>query len=67
MVLLNALFETFSCVYSEIMLSIVSFFQNLIKGGWNKSGGGLANFSIINEWGTIIQYSRVLQFSLIFD
>ena len=31
--------ETFSCVYTEIMSNIISFFQKLIKGGWNKSGG----------------------------
>ena len=37
--MLNALLETFSCVYSETMLTIISFFQKLIKGGWNKSGG----------------------------
>ena len=35
------LLETFSCVYTEIMSNIISFFQKLIKGGggWNKSGG----------------------------
>ena len=37
--MLNALLETFSCVYSETMLTIISFFQKLIKG-WNKSEGG---------------------------
>ena len=26
-------FETFSCVYSEIMFTIISLFQKLIKGG----------------------------------
>ena len=39
------------------MSNIISFFQNLIKGGWNKSGGGgvairaggLENFSKINK------------------
>ena len=31
--MLNALLETFSCVYSEIMTNIISFFQILIKGG----------------------------------
>ena len=53
--LLNALLETFSSIYSEIMSSIISFFQKLIpkkklKGGWNKSGG-LENFSKINKRG----------------
>ena len=48
--MLNALLETFSCVYSETMLTIISFFQKLIKGGWNK-GGGLENFSKINKRG----------------
>ena len=39
--MLNALLETFSCVNSETMLTIISFFQKLIKGGggWNKSEG----------------------------
>ena len=41
MVLLNALLETSSCVYSEIMFTAISFFQKLIKGGgWNKGGPG---------------------------
>ena len=31
--MLNALLETFSCVYSETMLTIISFFQKSIKGG----------------------------------
>ena len=48
--MLNALLETFSCVHSETMLTIISFFQKLIKGGWNKSGG-LENFSKINKRG----------------
>ena len=45
----------FSCVYSEIMFIIISFFQKLIKGG-------LQNFSKINKQGgggTIIRYGRV--------
>ena len=51
--------ETSSFVYSEIMFTIISLFQNLIKGGtggWNKSGGGLKIFSKINKrgGGTII-------------
>ena len=35
------------------MSNIISFFQKLIKGGggWNKSGGGLENFSKINKRG----------------
>ena len=35
------------------MPNIISFFQKLIKGGggWNKSGGGLENFSKINKPG----------------
>ena len=48
---MNALLETFSCFYSEIMSNIISFFQKSIKGGWNKSGGGLKNFSKINKRG----------------
>ena len=61
LVLLNALLETFSCVYSEIMSSIISFFQKLIKGGWNKSEGGWKTFQKLISWGgTIIRYSRVL-------
>ena len=43
--MLNALLETFSCVYSETMLTIISFFQKFIKGG------GLENFSKINKRG----------------
>ena len=59
-VLLNALFETFSCVYSEIMLTTISFFQKLIKRGAGIRAGGLENFSKINKQvGTIIRYSRV--------
>ena len=42
--MLNALLETFSCVYSEIMSNIISNFQKSIKGGWNKNGGGVENF-----------------------
>ena len=38
--------DTFSCVYSEITFNIISFFQNLIKGG-----GGVENFSKINKRG----------------
>ena len=34
------------------MSNVISFFQKLIKGGWNKSGGGgLENFSKINARG----------------
>ena len=44
----NALLETFSCVCSEIVFTIISFFQKLISGG----GGG-----------TIIRYSRVITVS----
>ena len=58
---MNALLETFSCIYSEIMSNIISFFQKLIKGGVGiRAGGGLENFSKINKrGGTIIRYSRV--------
>ena len=31
--MLNALLETFSCVYSKITSNIISFFQKLIKKG----------------------------------
>ena len=62
MVLLNTLLETFSCVYSEIMFPIISFSKKLIKLGWNKSGGGLENFSKINkQGGEVIWYSRVIK------
>ena len=39
---MNALLETFSCVYSEIMSNIISLFQKLIKGGGVgiRAGGG---------------------------
>ena len=40
LVLLNALLETFSCVYSEIMSNIISNFQKLIKGGVERRAGG---------------------------
>ena len=52
LVRLNALLGTFSCVYSEIMFTIISFFQKLIKwgGGWSKNGG-LENFSKLNKQG----------------
>ena len=38
--MLNALLETFSCVYSETMIIIISFFQKLIKGGVELISGG---------------------------
>ena len=58
--ILNALLETFSCVYSEIMSNIISFFQILIKGGVGIRAGGLENFSKINKLGgMIIRYLRV--------
>ena len=38
--MLNALLETFSCDYSETMLTIISFFQKLIKGGVGIRVGG---------------------------
>ena len=58
--MLNALLETFSSVYSETMLTIISFFQKLIKGGAGIRAGGLENFSKINKRGGMtIQYSRV--------
>ena len=48
-----------SCVYSEILFTIISFFQKLIKGDRNKSRG-VENFSkSISGGGTIIQYSRI--------
>ena len=43
--MLNALLETFSCVYSETMLTKISFFQKLIKGGVGiRAGGGVGKF-----------------------
>ena len=49
--MLNALLETFSCVYSETMLTIISFLQKLIKGGVGIRARGLENFSKINKRG----------------
>ena len=60
MVQLNALLETFSCVYTEIMSNIISFFQKLIKGGVGIRAGGWKIFQkLISGGGTIIRYSRV--------
>ena len=42
---------TLSCVYSEIMFTIISFFQKLIKRGVGIREGGLENFSQINKRG----------------
>ena len=42
--MLNALLGTFSCVYSETMLTIISFFQKLIKGGVGIRAGGVGKF-----------------------
>ena len=53
--MLNALLETFSCVYSETMLTIISFFQKLIKGG-----GWKIFQKLISGGGAIIRCSRVL-------
>ena len=59
--MLNALLETFSCVDTEIMSNIISFFQKLIKGRVGIRAGGLENFSkTIKRGGTIIRYSRVM-------
>ena len=58
LVLLNALLETVSCVYSEIMSNFISFFQKLIKGGVGiRAGEGLENFSRINKRGGGDDYS----------
>ena len=67
MVLLNALLEASSCVYSKITFNIISFLQKQIKvGGGNKSGEGLENFSkSISGEGAIIRYSRVIPFAII--
>ena len=48
--MLNALLATFSCVYTEIMSNIISFFQKVIKGVGIRAGG-LENFSKINKRG----------------
>ena len=49
---MNALLATLSCVYSEIMFTIISFFQKLIKGGVGiRAEGELENFSKINKRG----------------
>ena len=43
---------TLSCVYSEILFTIISFFQKLLKGGVEiRAGGGLENFSKIDKRG----------------
>ena len=47
----ESLLETFSCVSTEIMSNIISFFQKLIKGGFGIRAGGLENFSKINKRG----------------
>ena len=60
--MLNAVLEIFSCVYSEIMFTIISFFQKLIKGGgvekeregWTIfqkliSGGGEDDYSVLKS------------------
>ena len=39
------------------MSNIISFFQKLIKGGWNKSGGGVEKFIKINKRGGGDDYS----------
>ena len=59
--MLNALLETFSCIYSEIMFTIISIFQKLIKGEVGiRVGGGWKIFqNLISGGGTIIRYSRV--------
>ena len=51
LVLLNALFETFSGVYSEIMLTIISFFQKLIKEGVGIRARGVGKFSKLRSGG----------------
>ena len=43
LVLSNALLGTF-CVYSEIMFTIISFFQKLMKVGGIKAGGADGKF-----------------------
>ena len=50
---MNALLATLSCVYSEIVFTIISFFQKLIKGRGVRirAGGGLENFSKNNKRG----------------
>ena len=49
---MNALLATLSCVYSEIMFTIISFFQKLIIGGGvGIRAVGLENFSKINKGG----------------
>ena len=60
--MLNALLETFSCVYSETMLTIISFFQKLIKGGVGIRAGGWKIFQKLISGGTIIRYSRVISY-----
>ena len=61
--MLNALLQIFSCVYSETMLTIISSFQKLIKGGFGIRAGGVGKFSKINKrgGGTINRYSRVVK------
>ena len=49
--LLSALLETVSFIYSEIMFTLISFFQKLIKGGARISAGGIEIFKINKRGG----------------
>ena len=51
---LRSMKTNFSCVYSEIMFIIISFFQKLIKGG----GGWQIFQKLISGVGAICRYSR---------
>ena len=63
---MNALLETSSSVYSEIMFTIISLSQNLIKGGVRIRARGLENLSKINKrGGTIIRYSSVYDSTIV--
>ena len=56
----------FLAFIQELCLISFHFSKNEKKGGWNKSGGGLENFSKINKrGGTIIRYSRVSEIILL--
>ena len=59
MVLLNALFDAVSCVYSKITFTIISVFQNLIKGVAGIKEGSWKKFSKCKKRGGGVNYSAL--------